>query len=549
VGKIAEKLPEKKDSSSIFNITRRHLLHFSSNSTIQSVLDLAGGAGAAFGILSGAFSFVTGTLLGQVSAPSFSPTVMHGSVGLKGSIETNLPMMSFTTQPPGSSHSSSSQNMPYFDCPMGLLTVKNTPKVFVKRWIPFSYEKITYPGRNSQCPVFIQYPYFYSYQLQDNIEVQVNGANGDIMRLVSVEASLVARVRNQEVLGYTSNYYPSQNRSWDLFDIENFGGDTISAVCTYIDNSGTGMVFRQDTNSYALYGRNGTYYFRDVFRQGRYILEGPAVNEADAESSNYYMIRTPFRNISCLKNTSITVPEGSQLAGIKVRAIFERLDGTGKPVIYVATYRTDVQAQAETGAPYPFAPNQITRETVDLGNGMLIAQPPAQATSSLTSANYLFSGLFGSGEYEFSAGRAIELNPGFDSGSSGFEARIENYGCGQDVVSIVPSPCRFPLAPPRRKGRPLPVPAAEQPQAGVELSAFPNPVSETVQFRFSLPEASVVSLNIYNQLMQVSPVLPAARYEEGEHLLSCSMRDLPPGVYFAVFKAGEQVITKKLIRN
>ncbi|NUM75838.1 T9SS type A sorting domain-containing protein [candidate division KSB1 bacterium] len=94
---------------------------------------------------------------------------------------------------------------------------------------------------------------------------------------------------------------------------------------------------------------------------------------------------------------------------------------------------------------------------------------------------------------------------------------------------------------------------AGQPITSYELSQnYPNPFNPTTTIGFSLPEASDVTLSIYNTNGQLVKRLVAGAMNAGRHNFTWDATDqngarVASGVYLYVLKAGEFVAQRKLV--
>jgi hypothetical protein len=83
--------------------------------------------------------------------------------------------------------------------------------------------------------------------------------------------------------------------------------------------------------------------------------------------------------------------------------------------------------------------------------------------------------------------------------------------------------------------------------AGYALEAnTPNPFTQTSTINFSLPQESVVSLLVYNQLGEVVQTLVNATVGAGDHQVVFDGSQLPAGAYYYTLKAGNFVQTQRM---
>lgn len=76
---------------------------------------------------------------------------------------------------------------------------------------------------------------------------------------------------------------------------------------------------------------------------------------------------------------------------------------------------------------------------------------------------------------------------------------------------------------------------------------YPNPFNPTTNIEFSLPEASQVSLTIFNTLGQTIATLVDSRLSTGLHSVTWNASNAPSGVYFYQLKAGSFTKTNKML--
>jgi hypothetical protein len=81
----------------------------------------------------------------------------------------------------------------------------------------------------------------------------------------------------------------------------------------------------------------------------------------------------------------------------------------------------------------------------------------------------------------------------------------------------------------------------------LNLSNYPNPVSEETEISFTLPQTENISLMIFNPEGIQAANLFAGEMQEGSHTLSFDAHSLPEGMYFYQLNAGGQTIAKKMI--
>ncbi len=76
---------------------------------------------------------------------------------------------------------------------------------------------------------------------------------------------------------------------------------------------------------------------------------------------------------------------------------------------------------------------------------------------------------------------------------------------------------------------------------------YPNPFNPSTQIQFSLPSRSWVTLTIYNLLGQQVAELVDKVMDAGQHVITWNAAGMQSGAYIYQLKAGEQMITKKML--
>lgn len=79
------------------------------------------------------------------------------------------------------------------------------------------------------------------------------------------------------------------------------------------------------------------------------------------------------------------------------------------------------------------------------------------------------------------------------------------------------------------------------------MQNYPNPFNPRTMIRFALPEASQVSLTVYNLLGEKVKELLNERMDAGEHSVEFNAQNLSSGIYFYRIKAGGFTTTRKMM--
>lgn len=91
-------------------------------------------------------------------------------------------------------------------------------------------------------------------------------------------------------------------------------------------------------------------------------------------------------------------------------------------------------------------------------------------------------------------------------------------------------------------------PGADQlPRMFVLYQNYPNPFNPNTTIRYDLPQASFVTLRVYDILGQQILTVVDEDQPAGIHLASVSLSNLTSGIYFYRIHAGEYVTTRKFV--
>jgi hypothetical protein len=76
---------------------------------------------------------------------------------------------------------------------------------------------------------------------------------------------------------------------------------------------------------------------------------------------------------------------------------------------------------------------------------------------------------------------------------------------------------------------------------------FPNPFNPSTTIRFSIPEAGIVNLSIYNLLGEKVGEVLNRELVSGSYEFTYDASSLSSGIYFYTIKAGNYSATKKMM--
>jgi hypothetical protein len=81
----------------------------------------------------------------------------------------------------------------------------------------------------------------------------------------------------------------------------------------------------------------------------------------------------------------------------------------------------------------------------------------------------------------------------------------------------------------------------------IQISAFPNPANDNINFKLMIPSEYIVKLEIIDYLGKVIQTVQNEKLPKGEYNAEYNTSALPSGVYMYRLIAGDQTITKKII--
>ena len=81
----------------------------------------------------------------------------------------------------------------------------------------------------------------------------------------------------------------------------------------------------------------------------------------------------------------------------------------------------------------------------------------------------------------------------------------------------------------------------------IQLESFPNPLSQSTQITFTLPEASEVTLTISDATGRETPLLRSAWFPAGEHEIAWDASNYPSGVYLCRLSSGGASVTERVV--
>jgi hypothetical protein len=94
----------------------------------------------------------------------------------------------------------------------------------------------------------------------------------------------------------------------------------------------------------------------------------------------------------------------------------------------------------------------------------------------------------------------------------------------------------------------FPVGTEEITNYGLRITNFPNPVYQTTTFSYTLDDAGLVSIQLFNSFGQLVTEPLKAYQHKGEQQVTWNAGELPVGIYFYRIRTGEEAGEGKLIK-
>jgi len=294
---------------------------FESGGIFTKLVAGATGISTAFDVL----SKVTDVFIGIAKKKDTNPTsveqeslpmITRGDINLSGSITTTMDVFSATLQAPGTTYSGN-QNIPYINCPMGVLTLETTPEFEIGTVFPLRRKSDNTPDG---CISYI------AYSLKNPPTVLYNASSG----LIPERIEVALQIKTKKVqIDYADDPYNAVINGINMLETDKE---------TYQVNCGSGFV------EY----KNPVYNFLE---DGKYLYNG----YDDTLKEHYFS--TKFVDITDARGLSIIAPgrhnilqDADAVRGLKIRAVFRDQSGVltaTEPVFFNAIYKCKVTNTTE----------------------------------------------------------------------------------------------------------------------------------------------------------------------------------------------------------
>ncbi|UOQ54094.1 T9SS type A sorting domain-containing protein [Hymenobacter cellulosivorans] len=507
---------------SIANATRPANQGGGLRKTVGTVLGAASVVSSAFGII--------GQIVGAIwpadeatapSEPAFTPTISEGSISMSGSITTTYPLMGVSIQVPGTPHNANDRStQPYYNNPLGVFTIKNTPVLNKMQYTYYagydtSYDPCGANGQDGNCMSTGHYrdrrEAMDSYQVQNDLVGAFNKPAG--LELVSAQAALVG-----ELAG------PLFEHSYE-----------------YHEDNGAGVT------------QDGVYHNYMDWQFNSDILE---ITRLDVPGQPN-MFQTKFVDISCFKNMAFTVKRGTKVF-VRVKAELKRQGTTDdSPVIYfVQDYAVQVNTSGVT-ATNPRYPNAAYPADPPFSN-LLAGQP--EYWQSLNDPTYTWPGTYqamgdltASGLVDhantttptYYMGYSVSLLPGFGvtPGTNFVAGGVFQNNCGNSLVEVNVQNSLYNL----NAYRPMVLAATEtNPVRSEGFVVYPNPTRGKITVETNVLAASgpitLTLYDLYGRTLREIKDIPA-----GSTAYQLDLQGQPVGVYLLKMRTPTKSVSQKVV--
>ena len=510
------------------------------------------GLGAAGGPIS-IISSVAGTVVGLLTKKkketdkieTFSTNRSSGTIKLEGSIEGERVITKVTVKVPGTPHTGEPVNEPYYDCPLGLVNLLNTPSVDYQDYLKVYREVATLVSSEFE-PDFWRYSRsrerYRSYRGRDDLHLTLNKASG--LEILSARVAFVGTIGKKIVQrpdpddpNHTINEFAP---AYTIFNANS--KETELAPVEKITN-----VFD---------------YVSFMLESGNYMI-----NTTDADSG-YHSYRTKFVDIECFKGLTFNTPKNTDIA-LRLQVIFKKA-GVNDETLVLYSQDYDIGLKDQTVDPNqvvqisqlpPYA--NLTRlppsfndynSEINLTKRTFVRQPfPAIFASNSVNVDSVQVNNVGRSTVTFTAGREINLKDGFKvTLGSTFNAKIEDFGfnvsCTTPIISILAEGCTTNNNRAKRTTE-AQVSVPTKTFASQLFNAYPNPTTGQVTIDYQVGEGGgkvYMFLSDVNARM-VKMLADVQANHQGQYRVSFDTKDLKPGIYFYTLQIGDYTETKRLV--
>lgn len=411
----------------------------------------------------------------KTSTPSITqlaPLQITGTINSSGEIKTTTQQYNYSLPLPGTI-----VDFPYFECPLGVLNLKETPNIELRKWketkrklsnfqktsikthynelegwhsVCFcdensyfdpctSWEKINLYLYNQSSDSWIRDEKWKSIKLDENIQIAINSAAN--LELVEAKIAFQGKINRKSSNPNSAEYNIAAYDLYEKYDFlpsdfnENYkvlSSDKYDCFCN--PWCGSTDIYYDLESSNVLKERwiNKTF---DFLKSKKYFLIEGGEDIGGGKRNEFYKFRTEFVDIKEAHNLSFTVREETDVT-LKILAVFKEADSDNAPLMLFTNEYIIGEPENETDAvdsPYPFIRGQLTEVEIYEGSqDLTILKDQNISQGTFTNGKIQTAGnvnVNATGDVKFVANHSIVLGPGFSvntSGTGSFVAKIEN---------------------------------------------------------------------------------------------------------------------------
>ncbi|MDF2192999.1 3-coathanger stack domain-containing protein [Paraflavitalea sp. CAU 1676] len=468
---------------------------------------------------------VVGMFNGGTGTPAAMPTYSSYDMELRGTLTAKSVQQTFIIRVPGALTATDNQNPTYYQCPMGIFNLQNTPQADT---ITYDRAHLT---RYQQCCIGNETSKYISYRMRNIPDIVYNSGAG--LDLVSVQAAIVGKVQADENGNPKYNPFAEHQRTSD-----------------------------------------GPYYL--IFVKN-FML--PDLQSGRLEIANYdtekklHSIQTPYVNLECLNGLAFNAPINTDVS-LRVKAILKKKnDPDNAPIVYIQDYNIEVTTGTfdadlrnkhkgilTTTTPTPYS--NFTEYPSYTSNKTVAAITYAQATeekadNSVSTQNGASIIVPASQTVVYKAGNEVQLLPGFEARQgSEFLGTINKFGytltCSTPATPLAftaTGNCYNTTAVGLRTatGQKSSVADSETPSNNNELKVFPIPSQGDLMITGIRQHKDAV-ISIVDQSGRLAQVIKALP-DDGGRTIKLNLGGLNNGVYFIKIQSPVEFTVRKIVIN
>lgn len=553
---------------------------FGKNGEIRNVLEGIGSAGGVIGTglktVIGIYDLFSGKAKSTPAEVKMQPTISNGTMSLSGNIITSTPTLPIKLELSGTKHSGSLTNTPYYDCPLGVVSLETEPDLLIRKWTENSvnYGSFTFKTFFNGGTLYSNYPSvspsdsvcffnqgnktesWKSVRINSDLKIAVNASAG--VELTDCKVAIVAKIRSIDKdqivdsaayglketklpAAYNNSYvfaddYGCTKGCWDVF-LTGYKGYTLDD-----DNPWKNKTLR---------------YLNDNF----YSL-------TNIDSAGFAEFSTPLIDVENFKNTSITVREETDLY-LKVFCTLKAKDAAADttPIIiwniYKLTNDSETAADSSNNTPFPFTKAQLIDTRVDFEDDLLIPSNERLTyfkDKTITSGTYSNWGIVAdsnvsintSGDVTLNAYNNFSLKPGFSLKVNGTNKFKVGFVANSGIINTNYTPITS-IATPYFSTCDITLKSAQD-ESMYDLensegfsfvnNVYPNPFKDELRLFMNLRENESANVQVTNMMGQV--IYSNSNFSNEEIINTCSFNK---GMYLIHILRGDKSFTIKTIKK